>query len=90
MTSKSSDNDALLSVMVMCKESQGKDADLFLRVDSNTNGLQHRQRRLLVEYALSGGFKTILHVMQLGSQSVRVQCSGIICFFFQMGRCSYG
>ena len=54
------------------------------------NGLRHRHGRLLVEYALSGGFKTILHVMQLGSQSARVQCSGITCFFFQMGRCSYG
>ena len=54
------------------------------------NGLRHRHGQLLVEYALSGGFKTILHVMQLGSQSARVQSSGIICFFFQMGRCSYG
>ena len=54
------------------------------------NGLRHRHGGLLVEYALSGGFRTILHVMQLGSQSARVQCLGIICFFFQMGRCSYG
>ena len=32
MTSKSSDTDTLLSVMMMCKESQGKDADPFVRV----------------------------------------------------------
>ena len=32
MTSKSSDNDTLLSVMMMCKESQGKDADPFVCV----------------------------------------------------------
>ena len=32
MNSKSPENDALLNVMVMCKESQGKDADPFVRV----------------------------------------------------------
>ena len=32
MTCKSSENDALLSIMVMCKESQGKDANPFVRV----------------------------------------------------------
>ena len=32
LNSKSPENDALLSVMVMCKESQGKDTDPFVRV----------------------------------------------------------
>ena len=32
MNSKSSDNDALLNVMVICKESQGKDANPFVRI----------------------------------------------------------
>ena len=54
------------------------------------NGLRQRHGRLLVEDALSGGFKSILHAMQLGAQSAHVQCLGIICFFYQMGRCSYG
>ena len=54
------------------------------------NRLGHRHGRLLVEDALSGGFKSILHAMQLGAQSAHVQCLGITCFFYQMGRCSYG
>ena len=54
------------------------------------NGLRQRHGRLLVEDALSGGFKTILHAMQLGAKSARVQQLGITCFFYQMGRCSYG
>ena len=54
------------------------------------NGLRQRHGRLLVEDALSGGFKSILHAMQLGAQSAHVQCLGITCFFYQMGRCSYG
>ena len=54
------------------------------------NGLRHRHGRLLVEDALSGGFKSILRAMQLGAQSAHVQCLGITCFFYQMGRCSYG
>ena len=35
LNSRSSENDALLSVMVMCKESQGKDADPFVRIVSS-------------------------------------------------------
>jgi len=54
------------------------------------NGLQHRHGRLLVEDALCGSFKSILHAMKLGAQSARVQCLGITCFFYQMGRCCYG
>ena len=54
------------------------------------NGLRQRHGRLLVEDALSGGFKSILHAMQLGALSAHVQCLGITCFFYQMGRCSYG
>lgn len=54
------------------------------------SGLRHRQGRLLVEDALFGGFKSILHAMQLGAQSAHIQCLGITCFFYQMGRCSFG
>jgi len=54
------------------------------------NGLQNRSGRLLVEDALGGGFKTILHAMKKGSQSAHVQRLGITCFYNQMGRCSYG
>ena len=54
------------------------------------NGLRQRHGRLLVEDALSGGFKSILHAMQLGAQSAHVQRLGITCFFYQMGHCSYG
>jgi len=53
-------------------------------------GLQNRNGRLLVEDALSGGFKTILHAMRKGSRSAFVQRLGITCFYNQMGRCSYG
>jgi len=54
------------------------------------NGLQNRSGRLLVEDALAGGFKTILHAMKKGFQSAHVQRLGITCFYNQMGRCSYG